>query len=204
MLPLIAGLLLASIASGRIISKTGKYRLFPIIGFMVTGFGLWLMSHLTLVTSEWLLGIWMFITGLGIGATMQVMVLAVQNATDPKHLGTATSAVTFFRSIGASLGVAIFGAVLTNRISAHLTDLLPGAPSLSGGASSMTGSAAQIHALPPPVADAVLQAFVLSFQDIFLYVIPVIAVAFVVALFLKDIPLRSTARHEAEGMGMEV
>ena len=204
MLPLILGLLTASIVSGRIISKTGKYRLFPIGGFILTGFGLFLLSHLSLTTSQWLLSLWMLIVGLGIGSTMQVMTLAVQNATDPKHLGTATSAVTFFRSIGASLGVAIFGALLANRIVVHLKDLLPASSLTAAGTTPSIGSAAQIQALPPPIANAVLQAFVLSFQEVFLWTVPFVALAFLISLFLRDVPLRTLAREEAEGVAFEM
>jgi EmrB/QacA subfamily drug resistance transporter len=206
MLPLVLGLLSASISSGRIISHTGSYRWFPIGGTVVIALGLWLMSHLTLTTSMWWLGLWMFVVGIGIGSFMQVMTLAVQNATDPRQLGVATSAVTFFRSMGASLGTAIFGAILSSRIAYHLSAELPGSGDtvISSGAEAISGGAAAIKTLPPAIADKILQAFVLSFQDIFLWAIPITLLAFLIAWFLRDIPLRSHAKQEAAGSAFEV
>lgn len=197
MLPLVFGLFLASIGSGRIISHTGRYRIFPIIGTALTIYGIWLLSHVGVATSEWTISIWMFITGIGIGSYMQVMTLAVQNAVHPKDLGTATSTVTFFRSIGSTIGTALLGAVLIARFSAHLTELMPDA----GNAFSVKigSSLAQIQHLPPAVAENVLQAFTAAFRDVFLWTLPFAILAFIIAFFLKDQPLRSGTREFAEG-----
>lgn len=199
MLPLVFGMILAGTSSGRIMSHTGRYRLFPIFGTIVTGFGLWLLSHLSVVTSQWLLALWMLVTGVGMGLYMQVTILAVQNSVDPKDLGTATSTVTFFRSMGGSFGTAIFGAILTNSFASHIAVLLPqaaGLPPLT--ARSLAGGAARIHALPPQISSKLLQAFTQSFQDMFHSVIPIMAVAFVIALFLKEVPLHQTERDAAK------
>ena len=197
MLPLVLGLFTASVGSGRIISRTGRYRMFPIIGTILTMYGIWLLSHVGVATSQWTISIWMFITGLGIGSYMQVTTLAVQNAVHPKDLGTATSTVTFFRSIGSTIGTALLGAVLIARFSEHLTELMPDA----GHAFSVKigSSLAQIHNLPPAVTANVLQAFTAAFQDVFMWTLPLAALAFIVALFLKEQPLRSEAREYAEG-----
>jgi EmrB/QacA subfamily drug resistance transporter len=199
MLPLVGGLLTASITSGRIISYTGKYRLFPIVGTIVMTIGFFLLSFITSTTSEWILGISMFVTGLGIGAFMQVMTLAVQNSSDVRDLGTATAAVTFFRSIGATFGTAVFGAILANRLSAHLTELLPQASGVQFSSASLNAGASMIKTLPPEIASKFLDAFSLAFHDVFLYAIPFAVLALVIALFLKEVPLRREARDMAEG-----
>ncbi len=190
MLPLIAGLMSASIYSGKNISRTGGYKKFPIAGSLLTGIGLFLLSYyIQTDTSLWLLAVCMFITGLGIGSSIQVTTLVVQNSTNRADLGTATSLVTFFRSIGSSFGTAIFGAILTARLASHLTTLLPEqSASLTG--SSIAAGAAQIRALPPHYAEAVLQAFTLAFKDVFLWTIPFVAAALLISFFLREIPLK--------------
>jgi len=199
LLPLVVGMLVMLIVSGRLITKWGHYRIFPIVGTLITAFGVWLFSHLTLHTTQLELSIWMIVVGLGIGSFMQVMTLAVQNAVPHGELGVATASATFFRSMGSALGGAVFGAILTNRLTYHLKQLLPHT-SLNGSASSLSSSVETgatptfINKLPPSVSHDIYQAFVLSFHDMFLIAIPVLLVAFVAALFLREIPLRSTAR----------
>jgi EmrB/QacA subfamily drug resistance transporter len=202
MLPLVFGLLIASITSGRVISRTGKYRLFPIFGTLITIYGVWLLSHVGIDTNQWIISVWMFITGVGIGSSLQVMTLAVQNAVHPKDLGTATSTVTFFRSIGSTIGTAILGAVLISRFSAHLAEVLPGGTGGFHPSSSL--NFAQLAQLPPAVATTVLSAFAAAFRDVFLWTVPLAALAFVVALFLKEQPLRSEGHEYAVGEGLEM
>lgn len=196
MLPLVAGLLSASVLSGRIISHTGKYRLFPLAGTVVTGLGLILMSNISPSTSMWLLGLWMFITGVGIGSFMQVMTLAVQNSVDYRDLGTATSTVTFFRSMGSTFGTSIFGAILISRFTTHLVEIAPKLATMRdvGGSAGLNG----IRHLPPEFLQPALLAFTKSFADIFLYASPIMLLAFVVAFFLKEIPLRQSVKEQAE------
>ena len=185
------------IATGRLITKYGHYRIFPIIGTFVTGIGMWLFSHLSLQTTQLELSAWMVVLGLGIGMFMQVMTLAVQNAVDYSEMGVATSSATFFRSIGSSLGGAIFGAILVNRLALHLTHFLPGSAatvaaitkSVQNGVSS-TG----INQMSAADSHAIFKSFVLSFHDMFLLAIPVIALAFITALFLKETPLRTSVK----------
>jgi EmrB/QacA subfamily drug resistance transporter len=194
MLPLVLGLLGASIISGRLTSKLGKYRIFPIIGTLILTFGLWLFTHITLTTSEWMIGLWMLVVGIGLGSFLQVTTLAIQNSVARHELGTATSVVTFFRSLGGSFGGAIFGTVLISRLAAHLTEVLPAGTSLAGKinvSSLQSGVSAQ---LPPAATHAVLEAFARSFHDMFLLAIPFAVLAFIAALFLRETPLRST--HE--------
>lgn len=193
MLPLIVGLLVTSIISGRLISKLGRYKIFPIIGTLVLAFGLWLFSHLTLTTSEWVLGAWMLIIGGGLGLFMQVMTLAIQNSTDRSELGTATASATFFRSMGSSFGAAIFGAILTSRFAHYLLVLLPhGSAASHLNIKSIQAGGAQLHGLSPAVTQSILQAFVRSFHDMFLLAIPFALLAFIAAFFLRETPLRSS------------
>jgi EmrB/QacA subfamily drug resistance transporter len=195
MLPLVLGMLIASITSGRLTSKLGKYKIFPIIGTLVLSLGLWLFSHLTLTTSEVTISVWMFIIGAGLGLFMQIMTLAIQNSVARSELGTATASATFFRSVGASFGGALFGTVLTNRLAHHLTEALPaGTGAATASQVTKIQSGGNIHALPPNVAHGVLQAFTLSFQDMFMLAIPFALAAFVAALFLRETPLKS--HHE--------
>src|SRR3954464_4611194 len=116
MLPMMAGLLTASILSGRAISRIGRYKIFPVVGTAVTTLGLFLLSRLEVETAPWLASVYMLVVGIGIGLVMQVLVLAVQNCAPPKDIGVATSAATFFRSMGGSLGVALFGAIFASRL----------------------------------------------------------------------------------------
>lgn len=196
MLPLVGGILGTSIIIGRLITKIGRYKIFPIIGNIVLALGLWLFSNLSLTTPEWQLGIWMFIIGAGLGMFMQVTTLAIQNAVEPKDLGVATSTATFFRSTGSSLGAAIFGTILTNRLAIHLAAFFPhtagAAPAVN--VSDVRSGATNLQSLPPEVSHNVLLAFVQSFQDMFLVALPFVAAGFIVALFLREKPLR--ARQE--------
>lgn len=194
MLPLILGLLVASIVSGRLTTKLGRYRMFPIFGTLVMAFGLWLFSHVTLSTHQLTLSVWMAVIGIGLGSFMQIMTLAVQNAVDRRQLGTATSTATFFRSLGSSFGGALFGSILTSRLTHHLAELTPQGKGPAPNFAAIQSGAANLHNLPPSVANEVAQAFVRSFHDMFLLTIPVALLTFVVALFLRDAPLRST--HE--------
>ena len=203
LLPLVLGMLTMLVVSGRLITKTGHYRIFPIIGTVITGFGLWLFSHLTITTGQLTLSIWMIVLGIGIGSFMQVMTLAVQNAVPRGELGVATASATFFRSMGSSLGGAIFGAILINRLLFHLVKQLPAAASAHVGITASTVSngipAATLAKLPPTVSHAVLESFVLSFHDMFLLTLPFVALAFIAALFLREKPLRtSTSGAELE------
>lgn len=203
LLPMIAGLMVASVGSGRIISHTGKYRKFPIIGTAAVTLAFWLFSHIAVDTSRVFLGLWMVVLGLGIGMVMPVLTLAVQNAVERKDLGTATSAVTFFRSIGSSLGAAVFGAILTNRLAHHIMQDVGGAAG-SQAATGLSHSSAALRALPPTTLHEVLTAFAQSFHDVFMFGIPFAIMALLVAAFLREAPLRETAREEAAGEGLEV
>jgi len=201
LLPLVAGIMTGSISSGRIISKLGRYRFFPISGTIIVTLAFWLFSHIAIDTSRVTLGIWMALLGLGLGQVMPVMTLAVQNAVERRDLGTATSSVVFFRTIGSTLGAAIFGTILSNRLVSHLSQSLPSSVAAHAG-KGLQSSAASLQTLQPTVRHTVLVAFTQSFRDVFVIAIPFVIAAFITALFLKESPLRGSAREEASGEGL--
>ncbi|MER7520754.1 MFS transporter [Streptomyces sp. NPDC126499] len=193
MLPMVLGMLITSTGSGQIVSRTGRWKVFPIAGTAITALGLLLLNELTETTSTWTMSVFFFVFGAGLGLVMQVLVLVVQNAVSYEDLGVATSGATFFRSIGASFGVAIFGTVFTNRLTGKLSDALAGQP-LSPGVDAGTVAAdpRAIAALPPPLRPSVIHAYATSITDVFLYAAPVVLLAFVIAWFLKEDRLRGS------------
>ncbi len=194
MLPLMAGLLTASILSGRAISRIGHYKPFPIAGTATTTVGLFLLSRLEVDTPPWLASVYMLVVGVGIGLVMQVLVLAVQNDAPSKDIGVATSTATFFRSMGGSLGVALFGAIFASRLASELTALpADAAAKLSGGVNI---SPADVHALSPEIRHDFLLAFVDALQPVFLVGAALTAVAFGLSWLLREIPLRETTTDE--------
>ncbi|BAJ31908.1 MULTISPECIES: MDR family MFS transporter [Kitasatospora] len=204
-LPMVLGLLIASIFSGNVVSKTGKYRIFPIVGSVVMGVGLYLLSLLDVGTSAWLASLYMFVLGVGIGLSMQVLTIAVQNTVDYSDLGTATSGVTFFRTLGSSFGTAVFGTIYTNALKTNLTGAVTRAAQATGADPQQLAGAAQsphgVHELPPEQAAPIVQAYADSLHTVFLWTVPVALVGFVVALFLKQVKLRDTARANSSDMG---
>jgi EmrB/QacA subfamily drug resistance transporter len=189
LLPLMGGMLVASIVSGRLVTRIGRYKVFVVIGGALLVLGMWLLSHLDLHTSQFLAGVYMVPLGVGMGMMMQNLVLAVQNAVPMKDLGTGTSTINFFRSMGGSFGTAIFGAVLTARLNHWLPRLLPG--DFHGHVTaSFVSSPQSVRALPGPVRSGVVLSFVHSLHTVFLVGIPVAVAAFVLATFLRDLPLR--------------
>ncbi|MEU2250313.1 MDR family MFS transporter [Streptomyces sp. NPDC019224] len=193
MLPMVFGLLLTSTASGQIVSRTGRWKVFPIVGTGITAIGLLLLHRLTVSTGTWEMSVYFFVFGAGLGLVMQVLVLVVQNAVSYKDLGVATSGATFFRSIGASFGVAIFGTLFTNRLTDELGAALAGR-SLPPGvdAESLAADPRAIGQLPAALRGPVLQAYSTSITDVFLYAAPVVLVAFVFAWLLKEDKLRGS------------
>src|SRR3954468_6619934 len=196
MLPLMAGLLTASILSGRAISKMGRYKAFPIAGTAVTTLGMFLLSRLEVDTAPWVASVYMLVVGIGIGLVMQVLVLAVQNCSPPGDIGVASSTATFFRSMGGSLGVALFGAIFASRLANELQSLPRAVAARFAGGINI--SPAQVHALPAQVRDDFLQAFVNALQPVFLVGSALTFVAFVLAWFLKEVPLRGSNRANSD------
>nr|WP_308072367.1 MFS transporter [Streptomyces bambusae] len=193
MLPMVLGMLITSTGSGQLVSRTGRWKAFPIAGTAVTAVGLLLLHQLHRTSSTWEMSVYFFVFGAGLGLVMQVLVLAVQNAVSYSDLGVATSGATFFRSIGASFGVAIFGTVFTNRLDDKLNRSLAGTalpPQASIG--QLEADPRAIGLLPPGPRPRVLDAYSSAITDVFLYAVPVVLVAFVVAWFLKEDTLRTS------------
>ncbi|WP_406111397.1 MFS transporter [Streptomyces sp. NBC_01003] len=193
MLPMVIGLLLSSTASGQIVSRTGRWKVFPVVGTGVTTLGLLLLHQLDENSSTGEMSAYFFVFGLGLGLVMQVLVLIVQNAVSYEDLGVATSGATFFRSIGASFGVAIFGTIFSSRLGDKLADALAGR-SLPPGVdvNALQSDPRGIGGLPPAVRGPVLHAFASSITDVFLYAAPVALVAFVLSWFLREDTLRGS------------
>ena len=204
-LPLVVGLLIASIFSGNVISRTGRYRLFPIVGSVVMATGLFLLSLMGPATGAWLESLYMFVLGVGLGLCMQVLTIAVQNTVDYADLGTATSGVTFFRTLGGAFGTAVFGTIYTNALTPNLTTAVPEAARTGAAPPEVIARAAMspqgLHALPAPAREVIVQAYADALQTVFMWTIPVALLGFVVALFLKQVRLRDSARLSSTDMG---
>ncbi len=193
LVPLMAGLMLTSIWSGRAITKSGKYKIFPIVGTAIMAVGLYLMSTMGVGTSRLESSAYMFLLGAGMGLIIQVMVLAVQNSVDQKDLGTATAAEQFVRSMGGVFGVAAFGAILNNRLAYNLPRLLPPAAAKAVNFTQVIGSPEQIKKLPPAIQHGVILSLAHGIHVLFLLAVPLVLAAFLVTFLLKEIPLRETA-----------
>jgi EmrB/QacA subfamily drug resistance transporter len=192
LLPLMAGLLATSITTGRLVSRWGRYRIFPIIGTAVMTVGLFLLSRLGVTTSDWLASLYMLILGAGIGMSLQVLVVAVQNAVSYTDLGAATGGATFFRSIGGSFGTAIFGAVFSNVLAGDLAASLHGL-SLPPGVTAASGASPAVLAhLPAALHLGYITGYATALHTVFLVAVPFGVLAFALSWTLKDIPLRTT------------
>ncbi|MGW5201404.1 MFS transporter [Streptomyces spiralis] len=190
MLPMMGGVVGASILSGQLISHTGRYRIYPVLGCALSAAGMWLLSRLEIGTSRLEYSVWMAVLGAGIGLVMPVLVLAVQNSVRPADLGTATSANNYFRQIGGSVGAAVFGTLFAGRLADALHDRIP----VRAGAGlpdpeSITPQV--VRTLPPALRDAYVQAYADAMPRIFLYLVPVLVLGLIIAFFLKEKPLVS-------------
>jgi EmrB/QacA subfamily drug resistance transporter len=192
LLPAIVGIFSTSIASGQLISRTGRYKIYPIIGALVLIVALLLLSRLGVDTPFWQIALYEYLFGAGLGFTMQTIVTAVQNAVEYRDMGAATSSITFFRQMGGSIGAAVFGAVLSSRLAHYLTEALAqaGIRSGAGGVNVNANDVQAIQHLAEPVRGVVLGAFAKALDNVFLVGVPFIVAAFVVALFLREAPLR--------------
>ncbi|MEU2576820.1 MFS transporter [Streptomyces anulatus] len=193
MLPMVFGLLITSTGSGQIVSRTGRWKVFPLLGTAITAVGLLLLHQLDENSSTWLMSAYFFVFGAGLGLVMQVLVLVAQNSVSYQDLGVATSGVTFFRSIGSAFGVAIFGTIFANRLTGQLTDALAGQPLPAGvDAGRLAADPRAIGQLPADLRPSVLGAYSTSITDVFLYAVPVLLLAFVLAWFLREDKLRGS------------
>jgi MFS family permease len=191
LMPMMLGMLATSVISGRIISRFGRYKLFPILGTGTMTFGLGALSLLTIESNDWQTAIDALWLGLGMGMVMQVLIIAVQNSVDYKHLGVATSGTMLFRSLGGALGVALFGAIFANRLHAQLAG--PGMDFLA------TVIPSAVKGLPPNLHEEYITAVMAALRPVFLVAAAISAVGFALAWMLREYPLREGA--PAEGMG---
>ena len=190
MLPLMIGLLVAAVASGRVISRIGRYRPFPIVGTAVLVGGMFLLSRLGVGTAPRLASVYMLVVGVGIGLVMQVLVLVVQNDAKPENMGVATSTATFFRSVGGSFGVAIFGAIFASALTSRLEKLPSSVTDRIGSGTHLNPE--QVRNLPPRVHEFFLQAFSDSLHGVFLWGMAIAVIPFGLSWLLKEVPLRTT------------
>jgi EmrB/QacA subfamily drug resistance transporter len=200
LLPLMGGLLLASIGAGQLVSRWGRYKVFPVVGTFLMIVGLLLMSKIGLATGAWTIAGYLFVFGVGLGLVMQVLVIAVQNAVPYEQLGTATSGATFFRMIGGSFGTAVFGAIFANLLATnvvHALHLRVVPPNLKSSLNAADPTS--LSRLPPAVHAGVVSGMVHTIQTVFLIAVPIAAVAFVLSWLLPDIELRKTVRTADPG-----
>jgi MFS family permease len=206
LLPLMAGLMTTSITSGRVIARTGRYKRWPIAGMAIAAVGMLLLSTMDPHTSRASSSLYMVVVGLGLGMVMQVLVLAVQNGAEFADLGVVTSSVNFFRSLGGSFGVSVFGVVFATLLEDKLVKLIP--RELLGGEGfspdSLTASPEQIHALPPTILDPVTTAMSESITAVFLLVVPLLLIGVVVAFAMPELPLKDTAHIGSTLEGAEI
>jgi EmrB/QacA subfamily drug resistance transporter len=196
LLPMVGGMLITFVVSGQLVSRTGRYKVFPIVGLAIASVGFFVLAKLGAHSSYGFAAVGMFIVGLGLGLVMQVLIVAVQNSVPHSQLGTATANATFFRTIGGAFGVAILGAVFNTELLNHLRATLPAALLKHIGGSNISDNPAQISRLPLAERTLIINAFSHTLQTVFEVAIPISVLAFVASWFMKEIPLRKTAHTE--------
>ncbi|WP_349666536.1 MFS transporter [Actinomadura xylanilytica] len=193
-LPLVLGMFVTSTGSGQIVTRTGRWKIFPVIGLVFVAAAMFLLSQLHTDSSKLVIGADVAVLGVGLGLTLQILILAAQNAAAPADLAATTSGVSFFRNLGGAMGVAAFGAILSNRLTAELTDALTSAHvSPPAGSGTALGSPDAIHALPEPFKHLVLESFTKALETVFMVGIPIAVLGFIVVLAFKEIPLKGSA-----------
>ncbi len=191
LLPMMVGLLGTSITSGFLITKFGRYKIFPILGTAIMTIGLYLFTNMGVQTGTFMTSFYMFVLGVGLGGVMQVLIIAVQSAVEYKDLGVATAGATFFRTIGGSFGTAVFGAIFASVIVGHLRDAL-GNVQLPGGGGGASISPELVAKLPTHIQQGVMEAYSLSLQDVFWVAVPIGVFAFLLTWILPEIRLKTS------------
>ncbi|WTW96062.1 MFS transporter [Streptomycetaceae bacterium NBC_01309] len=198
-LPMVLGMLGASIVSGRMITRFGRWKAFPLVGLPMIALGLFLLANLGVGTPLALAGLYMLVLGVGLGLSSQVLVLAIQNDVDPDDIGTATSSASFFRSMGGAVGVGVLGAILSSRLSSGIPDLMAErhvAPPPGTDVGHLLGSPSAIHELDAPVRDVVLDGFTDGLHTVFLTAAPVTLLGFLAVLAIREVALRGGRNAE--------
>ena len=204
MVPMMAGMLVSSIVAGQLISRTGRYKVFPIVGTAITTVGLFLLSRMTVDTSLTQASLLMMTLGLGMGLVMQVLVLAAQNAVEYADLGVATSGATLFRLIGGSVGTAALGAIFAARMNSDLRASLPGGTGPAGMGTGVNLSPRMIAAMPAEIRDAYASAVTNGLSNIFLVATAIGFIGFALIWLLPEKPLRETVAARAGDVGDEI
>jgi EmrB/QacA subfamily drug resistance transporter len=195
LIPLMFGSMVTSLIAGQFTVRTGRYKILPIMGGVVMTFGIYLLSHLGPNTSRLEAGVFFVVLGLGMGLLMQITSLIVQNSVDLKDMGVASSSRTFFQQIGGSLGVSLFGVIFFNRLTSAMAAKLPGAHLR---ASQGTLDPATINSLPAAIKDVAFFGIAKGLDAVFLWVLPASALVFLLALFVKEIPLRGRTESTSQ------
>lgn len=193
-LPMVVGMLTTSMGSGALVGRTGRYKVFPVAGTAVMAVAFFLMSRMDPSTSTLVQSVFLVILGAGIGMCMQTLILIVQNTSSFDDLGVATSGVTFFRTIGSSFGAAIFGSLFNNFLHSRIGPAL----AASHAPAAAAASPAALHRLPHAVAAPIVAAYADSLTRVFLWAVPVAVVGFVLALFLREVPLRGIGNNRGD------
>jgi EmrB/QacA subfamily drug resistance transporter len=202
MIPMMAGLLITSVAAGQIVSRTGHYKWFPVGGMVITAGALALMSTMTPTTPIWLMCCFFALMGIGLGLAMQILTLIVQNTFPLREVGTATASNNYFRQIGASLGAAVVGSLFVTKLTGLLADRLPaGSGSATGNTDSLTPEL--VKSLPTALHDIVISSYSDALTPIFLIMVPLVLLAAVLLLFVKEKPLATTLEHDAPVQGLQ-
>lgn len=200
MTPMMGSLLVASIVSGQIVSRTGRYKLFPLVGMTIMAVGLWLMSTLEVSDPTWKMCVFLAVFGIGIGLTMQILVLIVQNSVPNRIVGTATASSNFFRQVGATVGSAVVGSLFISRLKDLLAENLPPLPpQASGSVDANSFTPETVHELPQMIQDPVVQSYNDALLPIFLAMIPLAVVAFLLLLFVEEKPLATRVDRTGTG-----
>jgi EmrB/QacA subfamily drug resistance transporter len=202
LLPMVLGLLITSIGSGQLIARTGRYKVYPIVGTATLAVALYLLSRLDENTPTLVMNLYFFILGFSLGLILQVLVIAVQNSVSFADLGAATSGVTFFRTIGGSFGVSVFGAIFTNQLVSQLTAALRGVHLPPGfNVATVQSDTSVLKKLPAAVQHDILHAYSAALHPVFLTAVPIALVAFVLSWFLREVPLRTTTGEPTAAAG---
>ncbi|MEU8133502.1 MDR family MFS transporter [Streptodolium elevatio] len=204
-LPMVIGMLGASILSGRLITRYGRWKAFPLIGLPMISLGLFLLANLKVGTPLALAGVYMLVLGVGLGLSSQVLVLAIQNDVDPDDIGTATSSASFFRSMGGAVGVGVLGAILSSRLSSGIPELMAErhvTPPPGTDMGHLLGSPSAIHDLDAPLRGVVLDGFTDGLHTVFLTAAPVTLLGFLAVLAIREVALRG-GRNAKEEVGAD-
>ena len=203
MIPLMAALLITSIASGQLVSRTGRYKALPMIGMVLVAASLFLLSTMTPDLAVWVICSYLALMGLGLGMSMQILILIVQNTFPVTEVGTATASNNYFRQIGASLGSAIVGSLFVAKLTQLLSERMPaGAASASGGENSLTP--AVVRDLPAGIKDVIVSSYNDALTPIFLYMVPLVIVGLILLVFVVEKPLATSIERDILPESLEI